>query len=60
MIGELALGQNFTTISKADVLSICHVQAVSRLAFRPGKRDAVELASGSDDRSVRIFSIKMS
>ncbi len=49
-----------------DIGSVAHVQAVTRLAFRPGRAgegrqgEGVELASCSDDRSVRVWIIVLS
>ena len=41
--------------------SIAHAGVVNRLAWRPasGDRNGLELASCSDDRSVRIFEVEL-
>ncbi|KAL7415694.1 WD40-repeat-containing domain protein [Mrakia frigida] len=59
-----------TDASKWDLVlsldsSVAHLEAVTRLAFQPppkdgrAKGDAIRLASGSDDRSLRVFELRI-
>jgi WD40 repeat protein len=46
---------------RADALSSSHVAAVNRLAWRQARegRSGLQLASCSDDRSVRVFDVEL-
>jgi hypothetical protein len=44
------------------ICSVAHLEAVTRLAFRPAtatSNGGIQLASGSDDRSVRVFDLTL-
>lgn len=47
--------------TRADALSSSHVAAVNRLAWRQARegRSGLQLASCSDDRSVRVFDVEL-